>query len=195
MAGGATQEPAYTGEEWCLRALSPLDGRYGQQLAPYARIFSEEALIRERFAVEVAWLVHLAKRPEITELGPLSGGEQRALERWVSEFDLAQAMAVKQIEATTNHDVKAVEYRLKHRLVGELGWPERRAEFAHFAATSEDVNNLAYARMVRAGLAQAWLPPAEALVEDVRRFAIEQATQPMLARTHGQPATPTTLGK
>ncbi|HXW79662.1 MAG TPA: adenylosuccinate lyase [Acidimicrobiales bacterium] len=187
----AARSPA----EWRLQALSPLDGRYAGELGPYAARFSEAALIRERVAVELAWLKHLASLPGVTELGALSEADAATLDRWVDEFDLAQAEAVKQLEATTNHDVKAVEYYLEQRLVTELGWPEARAEFVHFAATSEDINNLAYARMVRAGRDQAWLPAAEALVDDVRRLALSQATQPMLARTHGQAATPTTLGK
>jgi adenylosuccinate lyase len=113
----------------------------------------------------------------------------------VATFGTAEALSVKQIEAVTNHDVKAVEYYLKRRLVEELGWMPERAEFAHFAVTSEDVNNLAYGTMVRRALAEAWLPAAEALVDNVRAAALAHAGLPMLARTHGQPATPTTLGK
>ena len=192
---GRVTVPAYTAAEWRLRALSPLDGRYGRQMEPYAAAFSEGALIRERFAVEVAWLVHLSAYPALPELGPLSEAERRALDGWAQAFGPADAVAVKEIEATTNHDVKAVEYYLKRRLTGDLGWPATRAEFAHFGATSEDVNNLAYARMVRAALAEVWLPAAEGLVNDVRAMALAHAALPMLARTHGQPATPTTLGK
>lgn len=191
--GGTGQ--AYTAAEWRLRALSPLDGRYGRQMEPYAAAFSEGALIRERFAVEVAWLVHLSACPGVAELGRLSEAERRALDGWARTFGPADAAAVKQIEARTNHDVKAVEYYLKGRLTGDLGWPAARAEFAHFGATSEDVNNLAYARMVRAALAEVWLPAAEGLVNDVRGMALAHAGLAMLARTHGQPATPTTLGK
>ena len=186
---------AYTPEEWRLRALSPLDGRYGRQMEHYAELFSEAALVRQRFSVEVEWLEFLASLPQLAELEPLTEEESRALRAWVAHFGVTQAMEVKKAEATTNHDVKAVEYYLKQRVVGELGWSPARAEFVHFGATSEDVNNLAYARMVRAGLAEAWLPAAEALVEDVRKLALREAGRPMLARTHGQPATPTTLGK
>jgi adenylosuccinate lyase len=164
-------------------------------MEPYAAHFSEAALISQRVAVELEWLKFLAQLPGVAELGPLSVGDAAALDRWAEDFGLAQAVAVKQIEARTNHDVKAVEYYVKERLVAELGWSAARVEFVHFAATSEDINNLAYARMVRAALGQAWLPTCEALVEDVRRLALDQAAQPMLARTHGQPATPTTLGK
>jgi adenylosuccinate lyase len=188
-------EPAFTASEWRLRALSPLDGRYGAQMGPLAAAFSEGALIRERFAVEVAWLEHLAALPELTELPPLSDDERKALAGWVAAFDETEAASVKRIEAVTNHDVKAVEYYLKGRLIGELGWPAERTELVHFAATSEDVNNLAYARMVRAALVGAWLPAAEGLVEEVRSAALEYAALPMLARTHGQPAIPTTVGK
>lgn len=187
--------PSFTVSQWRLRALSPLDGRYGRQTEPYAAAFSEGALIRERFAVEVAWLEHLAALHELTELGPLDGRELAALRSWVTGFGEGEAEAVKRIEAITNHDVKAVEYYLKQRLVEDLGWPAERTEFVHFAATSEDVNNLAYARMVRAALTGAWFPEAEALVEEVRGAALEYAALPMLARTHGQPATPTTVGK
>jgi adenylosuccinate lyase len=193
--GGGNGEAAYSATEWRLRALSPLDGRYGRQMERYAAAFSEAALIRQRVVVELAWLRYLAALPGVVELGPLTAGELEALDRWVADFGTEDAMAVKQAEARTNHDVKAVEYYLKQRVVDELGWSVARAEFVHFGATSEDINNLAYARMVREALGGAWLPAADALVEDVRRMALEHATQPMLAHTHGQPATPTTLGK
>ena len=186
---------AFTAAEWRLRALSPLDGRYGRQMEPYAAVFSEAALIRERFAVEVAWLVHLSGWPGMAELGPLSEADHTTLRHWAASFAEADAAAVKQIEARTNHDVKAVEYYLKRRLTADLGWPAARAEFAHFGATSEDVNNLAYARMIRAGLADVLLPGAHALVGDVRHLALAHGALPMLAHTHGQAATPTTLGK
>ena len=181
--------------EWRLHALSPLDGRYGKQMEPYAAAFSEAALIRERFGVEVAWLEYLATHPDVGELAPLTDRERQVLDQWVATFGAAEARSVKEIEAVTNHDVKAVEYYLKRRLVEELGWTSERAEFAHFAVTSEDVNNLAYATMVRRALAEVWLPAAEGLVDDVRAAALAHAGLPMLARTHGQPATPTTLGK
>jgi adenylosuccinate lyase len=181
--------------EWRLRALSPLDGRYGKQMEPFAAVFSEAALIRERFAVEVAWLRRLAALPGVAELAPLTDSEQSVLDKWVSTFGTCEAHSVKEIEAVTNHDVKAVEYYLKSRLIEELGWAPERAEFAHFAVTSEDVNNLAYAGMVRRALNEVWLPGADAFVNDVRAAALEYAGIPMLARTHGQPATPTTLGK
>ena len=188
-------ERLLSGAEWRLGALSPLDGRYGDRLAPYASIFSEAGLIKQRLAVEVAWLEFLSRLPGVVELGPLSAGDSAALKRWAEDMGSAEAAEVKRLEAWTNHDVKAVEYYLKHRLVSELGWSEARAEFVHFGATSEDVNNLAYARMARSALSEAWLPGAEALVDDLRQLALGLADTPMLARTHGQPATPTTLGK
>jgi adenylosuccinate lyase len=164
-------------------------------MEPYAAVFSEGSLIKERFAVEVAWLLHLAGLPELAELGPFGRSERELLRRWAADFGPAEAAEVKKLEAVTNHDVKAVEYYLKKRLISEGGWPEPKAEFVHFAATSEDVNNLAYARMVKRALLDVWLPGARVLVEDVRRLALEHAELPMLARTHGQPATPTTFGK
>ena len=172
--------------EWRLGALSPLDGRYGTQMKPYAAAFSEGALIRERFAVEVAWLKQLAALPELTELLPLTDGELAALDGWVAAFGSVEAESVKRIEAVTNHDVKAVEYYLKNRLVHELGWTAERAEFVHFAATSEDVNNLAYARMVRRSLGEVWLPAAEVLVDDVRAAALKYA-QPRHAGPDARP--------
>jgi adenylosuccinate lyase len=191
----APQMSAALAQRWRLGALSPLDGRYGALMAPYAAVMSEEALIRERFAVEVAWLAHLGAKPELSELGALSGREAGVLEAWVAQFGTDDALEVKRIEARTNHDVKAVEYHLKERLCRDLGWPAGRAEFVHFGATSEDVNNLAYARMVRRALGEVWLPAATELVGTVRQLALENAGVAMLARTHGQPATPTTLGK
>jgi len=194
-AGLPAAEPAYSASQWRLRALSPLDGRYGREMEPYAKAFSEASLIRQRFAVEVAWLKQLASLPGVAELGALSAAELQALDTWVDELGDRQAMEVKQIEARTNHDVKAVEYYLKRRLIEELGWPAGRAELVHFAATSEDINNLAYARMVREALWGTWLPAAEGLVAQVRAMALDNAELAMLSRTHGQPATPTTLGK
>jgi adenylosuccinate lyase len=191
----SSAERSYTAREWRLAALSPLDGRYGAQLEPYAARFSEAALIKERFFVEVEWLLYLSKVGGLQGFATLSGEEAGVLRRWAAEFGLKEAGEVKDIEAVTKHDVKAVEYYLKGRLARELGWAPERAEAVHFGATSEDVNNLAYARMARSALQEAWLPAAEGLVEEVREMALGFASQPMLARTHGQPATPTTFGK
>ena len=188
-------EQAWTAAQWRLRALSPLDGRYGRQAESYAEIFSENATIRERLAIEVAWLQHLARIPQLEVPGPLSSADNAALASWVTNFGNAQAAEVKQIEARTNHDIKAIEYYLKNRLTGELNWPATRAEMVHFGATSEDVSNLAYARMIRRAVTELWLPDARKLVKQVRRTALQHAELPMLGRTHGQPATPTTLGK
>jgi adenylosuccinate lyase len=195
QGGEAPADPVLTLSQWRLQALSPLDGRYGRQMEPYAAHFSEAALIKERFAVEVAWLEKLLSLPEVAGPEGLGAQDAAALRRWSAELGPVGAAEVKEIEKRTNHDVKAVEYYLKRRLVQELGWSPERAELAHFGATSEDVNNLAYARMVRAALHGTWLPAAASLVEQVREMALAQAGQPMLARTHGQPATPTTLGK
>lgn len=176
-----------------MSALSPLDGRYGRQLEGFARGFSEAALVQARLEVEVEWLLWLAERPEIPELEPVGPELAATFRRWVTDFDEEDMGRVKAIEARTNHDVKAVEYFLKERLA-ELGFGSR-SEFVHFGCTSEDINNLAYALMIRRGLDQAWWPLADALVAGVWELAEATAAQPMLAHTHGQPATPTTLGK
>jgi adenylosuccinate lyase len=174
-------------------ALSPLDGRYSGQVEAFAREFSEAALMRQRFAVEVAWLLTLAARPDIPELPAVPVGQVAVLRGWVSDFGPDDVAAIKAIEATTNHDVKAVEYHLKAKLAG-IGFGAG-AEFVHFACTSEDINNLAYTLMLRNGLATAWLPLADALVAEVTALAEAHAELPMPSHTHGQPATPTTLGK
>lgn len=176
-----------------MNPLSPLDGRYAAQVEDLARCFSEQALVQARLEVEVEWLLHLAALPEIGELEPVDDKLAATVRGWVTAFD-DQAMArVKAIEARTNHDVKAVEYFFKERLA-DVGFGPG-AEFVHFACTSEDINNLAYALMIRRGLDRAWYPVAEALVDAVGERARAWAAQPMLAHTHGQPATPTTLGK
>jgi adenylosuccinate lyase len=171
-------------------ALSPLDGRYGAQLVDVAAAFSEASLIRQRFRVEVEWLLTLAACPQIPELEALPEAELRA---WVDGFDADDVAGVKAIEARINHDVKAVEYFLRGKLAA--AGLERAATFAHFAATSEDVNNVAHALQLREGLSRAWLPLADRLVEALLALAEATATQPMLGHTHGQAATPTTFGK
>ena len=171
-------------------ALSPLDGRYRAQLVDVAAVFSEAALIRQRFRVEVEWLLTLAACPQVLELDALPEAELRA---WVDNFGADEVAEVKAIEARINHDVKAVEYFLRGKLVA--AGLERAVTFAHFAATSEDINNLAHALQLREGLSHAWLPLADRLVEAVLALADSTATQPMLGHTHGQAATPTTLGK
>jgi adenylosuccinate lyase len=174
-------------------ALSPLDGRYAAQVEAFAREFSEAALIKHRFAVEVAWLLVLASRPEITELAEIPAQTEAILRGWVADFGPEDVAAIKAIESRTNHDVKAVEYHLKNKLAGIDFGPG--AEFVHFACTSEDINNLAYTLMLRDGLAKAWLPLADTLVAEVTALAEAHAELAMPSHTHGQPATPTTLGK
>jgi adenylosuccinate lyase len=175
-------------------ALSPLDGRYAGPARPYAQAFSEEAFFRQRFRVEVEWLRILSEEPGIEELPPLDPTIQSALTAWVDGFGDADVARIKEIEGRINHDVKAVEYFLKERLAG-AGFDPARAEFVHFACTSEDINNLSHALMLRAGLDGAWLPDARALSASVWKLADDHRDLPMPSHTHGQPASPTTLGK
>ena len=177
-----------------LTAISPIDGRYGNKTEALQPLFSEFGLIRHRLIVEVRWLQALAAEPGITEVPPLSDSARQALDRLISTFDPAQAERVKALEATTNHDVKAVEYYIKERLADH---PELAAisEFVHFACTSEDINNLAYALMLDAARRTVLLPTIDRVIAGVRQLAHANADVPMLARTHGQPASPTTLGK
>jgi len=177
-----------------LTALSPLDGRYAAKVDALREQFSEFALIRQRMRVEVAWLLALAAEPAITEVPPFSDDARATLDAVVSSFSVADAARVKTIERTTNHDVKAVEYWLKERLASS---PEivRVAEFVHFACTSEDINNLAYGIALEEARLNTLLPLLESVAADLRALAHAHADVPMLARTHGQPATPTTLGK
>jgi adenylosuccinate lyase len=175
-----------------LLNITPLDGRYANRMAPLREIFSEYGLIQRRFQVEVAWLIALCEAPGIPQAPALTPGEAAWLTGLADNFSLADARRVKAIEATTNHDVKAVEYALKEKLAGTA--LADRAEFIHFACTSEDINNLAHALMLRDGLAvlrQAQRDLTGALSE----LAHANADVPMLARTHGQTASPTTLGK
>ncbi|WP_163647481.1 adenylosuccinate lyase [Modicisalibacter sp. 'Wilcox'] len=176
-----------------LTALSPVDGRYASKAEPLREHFSEFGLIRARVTVEVRWLERLAAHPQITEVPPLSAEATAFLGRLVDEFSVADAERIKEIERTTNHDVKAVEYFLKEQVAGV---PELHAvtEFIHFACTSEDINNLSYGVMLRDGL-DALLPTLREVAAAVERLAHEHADQPMLSRTHGQTASPTTLGK
>lgn len=174
-------------------ALSPLDGRYSKQAEPFARAFSEEALIRQRFRVEVEWLIFLANEPSIAELPPIDAHTAGMLREWAAGFGSPDVEQIKEIERRINHDVKAVEYYLKQKLAGiDFG---ARSEFVHFACTSEDINNVAHALMLKDGLTTAWLPPADALIDDVWKMAGRTAGLPMPSHTHGQPASPTTLGK
>ncbi len=177
-----------------LTALSPVDGRYAARVAPLRAITSEFGLIRERVVVEVAWLRCLAELEPISEVPPFSDRTQAHLDAIVHDFGEADARRVKEIESGTNHDVKAVEYFLKERFEG-VGELEKVSEFVHFACTSEDINNLAWARMLAQARAECLLPSIDGRVEAICALAEAHADQPMLSRTHGQPASPTTLGK
>lgn len=177
-----------------LSALSPIDGRYADKTWDLREIFSEYGLMRYRMRVEIAWLRALAAHPEIEEVPAFSEEANAALDEIDAGFDLQAAQRVKTIEDTTNHDVKAIEYFLKERFAPK---PELAAvsEFLHFACTSEDINNLAHAQMLNDARSRFLLPQFDALIERLREMAHTLAHQPMLSRTHGQPASPTTLGK
>jgi adenylosuccinate lyase len=177
-----------------LTALTPLDGRYrraGDKLAPY---FSEFGLIKYRVKVEIEWLKALAAEPAIAEVPAFSTATLAALDAVAADFSLADAQAVKEHEKTTNHDVKAVEYFLKDKLAGNAQ-VIRVSEFIHFACTSEDINNLSHALMLRDARREVLLPAMRRLEARLAELAVDLADLPMLARTHGQPASPTTLGK
>jgi adenylosuccinate lyase len=178
-----------------LTALSPLDGRYAAKAAPLREYLSEYALIRYRSLVEVRWLQHLADEPAIVELQGLDTPVKDVLNRLVDNFGVDDASRVKALESQTNHDVKAVEYYLRKRLAGVSDPNGCLAAFLHFASTSEDVNNLSYALMLRDARRRVLLPSMKALTTELRGLAHRFADVPMLARTHGQPASPTTLGK
>jgi adenylosuccinate lyase len=177
-----------------LAALSPLDGRYARTVDPLREHFSEQALIRYRVRVELAWLQALAAERSIRELKPFSKKTTQEFARLVKDFSERDAEHIKNIEAETNHDVKAIEYWIKAKLAKN---PEvqRSIEFVHFACTSEDINNLAYALMLKESREQVMLPKLDEIVAALRALAHKHAARPMLSRTHGQPASPTTLGK
>ncbi|NCA88997.1 MAG: adenylosuccinate lyase [Gammaproteobacteria bacterium] len=177
-----------------LTAVSPIDGRYGSKTEDLRPIFSELGLIRHRVLVEVRWLLALAEHPGIPEVPPLSVHARHLLEAMVDNFGEEQGHRVKNIERTTNHDVKAVEYFIKEHIAGNAEL-EAVSEFIHFACTSEDINNLAHALMLREGRGQVLLPQMDEVIAAIRALAHRLADLPMLARTHGQPASPTTLGK
>lgn len=175
-----------------LLSISPVDGRYASKADSLREIFSEYGLIKRRIRVEIAWLKALAMEPFVAEVQPLSEEENALLDSISDGFSLEDAQAVKEIEATTNHDVKAVEYAIKRRLAGTS--LAAKSEFVHFACTSEDINNLAHALMLRDGV-RVLREAQTAFVSALSRFAEESLSVPMLARTHGQTASPTTLGK
>ena len=175
-----------------LTALGPLDGRYAAKLAPLRAIFSEYGLIRSRVRVEIAWLRALCAEPGIPEALPLTPDEERLLDALANSLTLSEAQRIKEIEATTNHDVKAIEYFLREKFSGTT--LAARNEFVHFACTSEDINNVAHAIMLRDGLAV--LRTAQKAVEEtLAALARDTRGAAMLARTHGQAASPTTMGK
>ena len=177
-----------------LTAISPIDGRYAGKSESLRSIFSEYGLIRHRVLVEIRWLQALSNHPAITEVPVFSKEANSLLESIISEFDLSQAQRIKDIEKTTNHDVKAVEYFLKEQVADstELG---KVREFFHFACTSEDINNLSHALMLGTGKDQVLMPALARVVESIKNLAHQHADVAMLGRTHGQPASPTTLGK
>jgi adenylosuccinate lyase len=177
-----------------LTALSPLDGRYAAKVRPLQEHFSEFALIRERVAIEIEWLIALASEPSFTPLPPFSAKTVKELRAAAQKFAPADAERVKAIEAKTNHDVKAVEYWLRERFAGNRVVAPA-SEFIHFACTSEDINNLAHSRMLMGGRDRVLLPAVERIVARLDALASRHAKLAMLSRTHGQPATPTTLGK
>ena len=177
-----------------LTAISPVDGRYGSKTALLRPIFSEYGLIRHRVLVEVRWLQHLAAERAITEVPAFSSDTQKLLNELVDNFSEQDALRVKEIESTTNHDVKAVEYLLKEKIAGNKEL-EAVTEFIHFACTSEDINNLSHALMLREARDTVMLKLIDELISALTTLAKELADQPMLAHTHGQPASPTTVGK
>lgn len=177
-----------------LTAVSPIDGRYGSKTAELQTIFSEFGLIKYRVEVEIRWLQRLAEHKDIAEVPSLSPEANGLLNDIVDNFSTDDAQAIKDIEATTNHDVKAVEYFIKQRIEqnAEL---TKITEFVHFACTSEDINNLSHALMLRAGRDEVLVPYLEKVTDAIAALAHEHAELPMLSRTHGQTASPTTLGK
>ena len=177
-----------------LTALSPLDGRYAAKVDALRPIFSEYGLMHRRVVVEIAWLIALSDEAGIAELPPFAAAARASLQKIVDGFSVADAARIKQIEATTNHDVKAVEYFIKER-VGDDPALTQAKEFVHFACTSEDINNLSYAVMLRDAREHVLLPEADKTIARLRELAHAYADLPMLSRTHGQTASPTTLGK
>ncbi len=177
-----------------LTALSPLDGRYHGKVADLREHFSEHGLIRNRVKVEIEWLKALAAEPRLAEIAPFSAATVAELDAVLSAFSTADSEAVKAIEATTNHDVKAMEYWLKKRL-GHNAEVMKASEFIHFACTSEDINNSSHALMLAEGRDRVLLPALDTVIARLRELAHALADLPMLSRTHGQPASPTTLGK
>ncbi len=177
-----------------LTALSPLDGRYAGKVEPLRPIFSEFGLMHRRVHVEIEWLLALAAEPGIAELPPFTETQVKQLHTIADSFGIEEGARIKAIEATTNHDVKAVEYFIKERIGNDPALAQAK-EFVHFACTSEDINNLSYALMLRDAREQVLLPAFDRIVAKLRELAHANAALPMLSRTHGQTASPSTLGK
>jgi adenylosuccinate lyase len=174
-----------------LTAVSPIDGRYADKTAPLRSIFSEYGLIQRRVRVEIAWLLALCDEPGLPETGVLTAEQRAAIQAIADDFSLADAQRVKEIEATTRHDVKAVEYLIREKLPADCA---QLSEFIHFACTSEDINNMSHALQLRDGLA-VLRAAQQQLTDTLKTMANDTIALPMLAHTHGQPASPTTLGK
>ncbi|MGH8159543.1 MAG: adenylosuccinate lyase [Rhodanobacter sp.] len=177
-----------------LTALSPLDGRYASKVEALRPIFSEFGLMHRRVHVEIEWLLALAAEPKIVELPPFTAGQIATLKAIAENFSEVGGERIKAIEATTNHDVKAVEYFIKEKIGADASLAQAK-EFVHFACTSEDINNLSYALMLRDARAQVLLPQLDAVIGMLREIAHANAALPLLSRTHGQTASPSTLGK
>ncbi len=177
-----------------LFAISPVDGRYHSKCQDIRPIFSEYGLIRFRLLVEIAWLKALAEHPDIKEVPPLNAHTLKQLDQIGQKFSLEDAQRVKKIESTSNHDIKAVEYFLKEKIQATQDLADA-SEFVHFACTSEDINNLAYALMMRTARSQCLIPAMDEIINTIKTLSQEYAETSMLSRTHGQPATPTTVGK
>ena len=177
-----------------LTAISPIDGRYGSKTAALRSIFSEFGLMKYRVQVEIRWLQQLAQHPDIAEVPAFSDGANTLLNNITDNFDIDSANRVKEIESTTNHDVKAIEYLIKEKISGNAEL-ENISEFVHFACTSEDINNLSHALMLKAGRDEVVVPQLELIITTLQGLAHQWADIPMLSRTHGQTASPTTIGK
>jgi len=176
-----------------LTAISPVDGRYADKTKALRPYFSEYGLLRARVEVEARWLHLLANNPDIAEVPKLSVEAESFLNAIVDDFSVEDAEEIKTIERTTNHDVKAVEYFIKNKFKANAEL-EAISEFVHFACTSEDINNNAYAIMLKTAREEIILPEMDKVIAAIRDIAIEHAATPMMSRTHGQPASPTTLG-
>lgn len=180
--------------ETSLMAISPLDGRYHEKLDELRNIFSEYGLIRYRVVIEIRWLLMLVNHANLPEIARLSPHAQKILEDMMNHFSIKDANRIKHIESSTNHDVKACEYFIKEHIAGNAELAPL-SEFIHFGLTSEDINNLAYGMMLQTARKQCLLPTLTSILVNLRKLAHDYAAFAMLSRTHGQPATPTTLGK